>query len=100
MILSIYLTMIGIALLLTLIGFYTEKAYLTVTGYVFLMLLGLPLISGIEYQNGSTITSAGATTTITPVYSTYQNTTIGIMFSTVFGLAFALTLLEFKPGRN
>lgn len=100
MILDIYIVLVIVSLAALGIGLWQQKPYIVATGYVFLMLLGIPLYEGIEYKTGSVVTSTGATTTITNTYSTYQNTSIGIIFAIVFGWAFVLTLLEYRPGRQ
>lgn len=107
-ILDIFLVLFTLTILFTAIGFFADKPYLLGLGYIFLFVLGVTLAginnpvvptTGIEYKSGNTITTTGSTTTVTNVYTSYSNRTIGIFFGIGAIFAFILLLMQYRGER-
>jgi len=128
MILELYITLLALSIIIVIAGKYLEGPPLQLTGYTFLFILGLVLLSGlIEYKSGeiksynyacdylcdnhSLVNATGAHVISSIVeqdtYSSFDTEIIlGITLNHVFGLfimllsafGWIITLFNLKPG--
>jgi hypothetical protein len=96
MILEIYLSLFGLAVVFIFLGFLLNGRadIFHFTGFIFIFILGLMLIpinpfGNVEYRTGSNITTNGANTTIQDIYTQFDNIRLGIYIATLGGLGFA-----------
>lgn len=92
MITTIFIILLILALSLIIAGFYTKAPPVNLTGYLFLFILGLVLLTGgLQYKSGSSTTFNYSNTTLisqntTDQYSNYDNEIIqGITLNHVLG---------------
>lgn len=101
MIITVFLTIFLVAALFIFLGNWDleNNFYLAVVGYAFLFILGLGLItSGIDYKSGYNMNTSGSSTTVTAVYTSYTNQTIGVFIAIASFAAFALSIWQAKFG--
>lgn len=105
MILSIYLTLLFIAISMIVLGYWKEKPVVQIFGFSVLILLGAVLMNvqtpilttgGIQYKTGTTIDASSMANIIaTDTYDTYSNLTYGFLL-TMTGL-FLIGIVIFDP---
>lgn len=101
MILSVYIILYLISLVFVISGYYMKLPLLQYAGYTALTLLGLVIITGtLEVPDGSTISTNGSISVITPKYVTYTNFYLGFTLTIAPIWAFVVALFEIRRGRE
>lgn len=84
MILELYLSLFGLALVLLIIGYYAKVDAIKVLSYGIIFTLGVFILGygdTLQYKISDTINEVNTThSVITYQYATYKNTTMGFMF--------------------
>lgn len=100
MILELYLLMFSIAVVLTVLGYWTETAALEMVGYLFIFLLGMvvmPAMPGsLELKDNTTITKTGDDYHITHDYRQYTSTSYGIWLTLAAFIGFAMVFVRLR----
>lgn len=95
--LPIFLVLLFIALVLIVAGFATGEFFLATIGLAIIFVLGLVLeVGGLYYRTGSTELVNGSTTTISYVYSAFDNSVshlVGWAVMVVSAVLFAISLM-------
>lgn len=85
MILELYLSLFGLALVLLMIGYYAKIDAIKVLSFGIIFILGafvLGVGDTVQYKTADLVNQVNITySTITYQYATYQNTTLGFMFA-------------------
>lgn len=109
MILDMFLVLLGISLFFVWLGFYIQKDghIFSIVGFSILFILGSWVMlyqympedystSGLQYQTGSIVSVNGSITTISNVYSTYNDSTtfwVGLLLSLTSAFSIWLVLV-------
>jgi hypothetical protein len=97
MLLELFAILISIALVIIIIGFFSDTMVLSTIGFFFIFLLSFTLIgNNLEHQTGTTELIDGNLTTITNVYSVYSDSTktIGIYLAIGSSVGMVLSFLS------
>ena len=103
MLLELFALFFGIALIIVALGYYVEIDILTMTGFLFVFMLGIIVMgvnsSGVMYHDGDLLNTTASITTITPNYSYYINHTLGFFISVLGLLGFASVFYNLRKSR-
>ena len=115
MILSIFVALMALSLAIVALGHYARDDTYTLTGYLFLFLLGTYLFSGLSggleikigentsvafNYNANNTTVVGAEELKIDIYEERQFRTFGIFLSLASSLAFVITLAQLRRERG
>lgn len=100
MIFELFIAFLIVCFILIFIGYYTQIKVMSLIGCTGIFLLGLILqASVVTYQTSTNITDIGATTVVTPIYSTINDDTslwLGRWLAFAGALGFVLIIVSNK----
>jgi len=98
MIIEMYVLLFALSVAFIIIGYQYDSEILRMIGFTIIFISGLLVVSDdISYVSGSNIVEINSSTTVvTKNYTTYENTSLGIMLATIGAVSFFLTLFELR----
>lgn len=80
------------------IGYQYDSEILRMIGFTIIFFIGILVVTDdISYSTGSNIVEVNTSTTVvTKNYTTYTNSSLGIMLATIGAISFFLTLFELR----
>lgn len=100
MILILYATLMALALVLLILGYFFRIEVLTIVGYGFFFILNSAImVNGIQYESGDFISRSGTNITVISQYSTYSAHYIGFFLAIIGVVGIFFMFLEYKSSR-
>lgn len=96
MILEIWLALFIISGFLLYMGYRFDAMAGIALGFGFLFIVGIGLVSGVEYSTGSTIDQSVSPVVVEKTYNTYDNNIMGLLLNFISVLGASFAWMEFR----